>query len=85
MTQALIRPARESDLEAMAAITATSYHEVDERTFQRSWPDPEIGRRRATARGSTAPATPSPPIPRGAGWRRSTAWSSVARSRGCAS
>lgn len=42
MTQALIRPARESDLEAMAAITATSYHEVNERTFHRSWPDPEI-------------------------------------------
>ena len=41
MTQVLIRPARESDLEAMAAITATSYHEVDARTFQRSWPDPQ--------------------------------------------
>ncbi|WP_165807140.1 GNAT family N-acetyltransferase [Nocardioides currus] len=40
MTQALIRPARESDLEAMAAITAASYHAVDERTFQRAWPDP---------------------------------------------
>lgn len=42
MTQVLIRPARETDLEAMSAITATSYHEVDERTFHRSWPDPEI-------------------------------------------
>lgn len=42
MTQALIRPAREIDLEAMAAITATSYHEVNERTFHRSWADPEI-------------------------------------------
>ena len=42
MTQALIRPARESDLEAMAAITTASYHEVDERTFQRSWPDPQV-------------------------------------------
>ncbi len=37
-----IRPAAEADLEAMSAITATSYHEVNERTFQRSWPDPEI-------------------------------------------
>lgn len=42
MTQVLIRPAHESDLEAMSSITATSYHEVNERTFQRSWPDPEI-------------------------------------------
>ncbi|HXH77944.1 GNAT family N-acetyltransferase [Nocardioides sp.] len=41
MAQALIRPARETDLEAMAAITAISYYEVDARTFQRSWPDPE--------------------------------------------
>jgi len=41
MAQVLIRPAREADLEAMAAITATSYYEVDARTFQRSWPDPE--------------------------------------------
>jgi predicted N-acetyltransferase YhbS len=40
MTQVLIRPAREADLEAMAAITATSYYEVDARTFHRSWPDP---------------------------------------------
>lgn len=41
MTQVLVRPARESDLEAMAAITATSYYEVDARTFQRAWPDPQ--------------------------------------------
>lgn len=41
MAQTLIRPAGESDLESMAAITATSYHEVDARTFQRSWPDPQ--------------------------------------------
>lgn len=41
MPQVLIRPAHEDDLEAMAAITATSYHEVDARTFQRSWPDPQ--------------------------------------------
>ncbi len=41
MAQALIRPARGADLEAMAAITATSYYEVDARTYQRSWPDPE--------------------------------------------
>lgn len=42
MTQVAIRPAREADLEAIAAITATSYHEVNVRTFHRSWPDPEI-------------------------------------------
>ena len=41
MTQVLIRPAREADLEAMGAITAASYFEVDARTFQRSWPDPQ--------------------------------------------
>ena len=41
MTQVLIRPAREADLEAIAAITAASYYEVDARTFQRSWPDPQ--------------------------------------------
>jgi GNAT superfamily N-acetyltransferase len=41
MKQALIRPAREADLEAMADITATSYHAVDARTYQRSWPDPQ--------------------------------------------
>ena len=31
---------REDDLEAFAEITATSYHEVDARTYQRAWPDP---------------------------------------------
>ena len=41
MAQALVRPARDSDLEALAAITTSSYFEVDARTFQRSWPDPE--------------------------------------------
>ena len=41
MTQVLIRPAREADLEALAAITAASYYAVDARTFHRSWPDPE--------------------------------------------
>jgi GNAT superfamily N-acetyltransferase len=41
MAQALIRPAREADLQALAHITATSYFEVDARTFQRSWPDPQ--------------------------------------------
>lgn len=41
MPGALIRPALESDLDALAAITATSYHAVDELTFQRSWPDPQ--------------------------------------------
>lgn len=41
MTQALIRPAQDGDLEALAAITATSYYEVDVRTYERSWPDPQ--------------------------------------------
>ncbi|SED36902.1 Acetyltransferase (GNAT) domain-containing protein [Nocardioides exalbidus] len=36
----LIRPMREDDLEAFAEITATSYYEVDTRTYQRAWPDP---------------------------------------------
>lgn len=40
MTAPLIRPMREADLEAMAEITATSYYEVDARTYQRAWPDP---------------------------------------------
>ena len=40
MTGALVRPMREDDLEAFGEITATSYHEVDNRTSQRAWPDP---------------------------------------------
>ncbi len=40
MTGALIRPMREGDLAALAELTATSYHEVDARTYQRAWPDP---------------------------------------------
>lgn len=40
MTAPLIRPMREADLEAMAEIAATSYYEVDARTYQRAWPDP---------------------------------------------
>lgn len=40
MTGALIRPMREGDLAAMADLTATSYYEVDARTYQRAWPDP---------------------------------------------
>ncbi len=40
MTAALVRPMREDDLEAFGDITATSYHEVDIRTYQRAWPDP---------------------------------------------
>lgn len=40
MTDALVRPMRESDLEAFGEITATSYYEVDARTYQRAWPDP---------------------------------------------
>ena len=31
---------REDDLETFGEITATSYYEVDERTYQRGWPDP---------------------------------------------
>ncbi|WP_200948142.1 GNAT family N-acetyltransferase [Nocardioides sp. Soil774] len=40
MTAPVVRPMREDDLEAFADITATSYYEVDARTFQRAWPDP---------------------------------------------
>ena len=37
----LVRPAREADLPAMAALTGRAYTEVDRRTFQRDWPDPQ--------------------------------------------
>lgn len=37
----VVRPARESDLEAMSELTGRAYTEVDERTFQRDWPGPE--------------------------------------------
>ena len=40
MTAAVVRPMREGDLEAFGEITATSYYEVDTRTYQRAWPDP---------------------------------------------
>jgi GNAT superfamily N-acetyltransferase len=40
VSEPLVRPMREEDLAAFAEITATSYHEVDTRTYQRSWPDP---------------------------------------------
>ncbi|GAA5137309.1 hypothetical protein GCM10023339_77520 [Alloalcanivorax gelatiniphagus] len=40
MSAALVRPMREADVEAFGEITATSYYEVDTRTYQRSWPDP---------------------------------------------
>ena len=40
MSAALVRPMREDDLAALADITATSYYEVDVRTYQRAWPDP---------------------------------------------
>ncbi|SFA96158.1 Acetyltransferase (GNAT) domain-containing protein [Nocardioides alpinus] len=40
MTAALVRPMREGDLAAFGEITATSYYEVDARTYQRAWPDP---------------------------------------------
>ena len=40
MTQALIRPATEDDLQQMGEITATAYYEVDTRTYQRAGPIP---------------------------------------------
>ncbi len=40
MSDVLVRPMREGDLEAFGEITATSYYEVDARTYQRAWPDP---------------------------------------------
>lgn len=38
----MIRPAREDDLTAMEALTATSYFEVDRRTRHSDWPEPRI-------------------------------------------
>ena len=40
MSDALVRPMREEDLEAFGDLTATSYYEVETRTAQRAWPDP---------------------------------------------
>jgi GNAT superfamily N-acetyltransferase len=37
----IVRPAREEDLAAMAELTGLAYTEVDRRTFQRDWPDPQ--------------------------------------------
>jgi GNAT superfamily N-acetyltransferase len=37
----IIRPAREDDLAAMVRLTDESYHELDTRTYQRDWPDPQ--------------------------------------------
>jgi GNAT superfamily N-acetyltransferase len=37
----IVRPAREEDLAAMAELTGVAYTEVDRRTFQRDWPDPQ--------------------------------------------
>lgn len=38
----MIRPARPDDVAAMGRLTAMSYHEVEQRTYQRSWPDPQL-------------------------------------------
>ncbi|WP_210648576.1 GNAT family N-acetyltransferase [Nocardioides sp. SYSU D00065] len=40
MTAPVVRPMREEDVEDLAELTATSYFEVDARTYQRAWPDP---------------------------------------------
>lgn len=40
--EVLVRPATEADLEVMGKVTARAYYEVDVRTYQRSWPDPEL-------------------------------------------
>ena len=40
MSDALVRPMRDEDLEAFGDLTATSYYEVETRTAQRAWPDP---------------------------------------------
>jgi GNAT superfamily N-acetyltransferase len=37
----LIRPARPDDLPGMGSLTAESYYDVDLRTYQRDWPDPQ--------------------------------------------
>lgn len=37
----MVRPARESDLDRMGAITTEAYHQVNLRMLPRAWPDPE--------------------------------------------
>ncbi|HEX8779874.1 MAG TPA: GNAT family N-acetyltransferase, partial [Nocardioides sp.] len=39
-SRVVVRLAREDDLEAMARLTAESYHELDTRALPREWPDP---------------------------------------------
>lgn len=40
-SRVVVRRAREDDLEAMARLTAESYHELDTRALPREWPDPQ--------------------------------------------
>lgn len=39
-TQVLIRPMTPADVPAAERLSAAAYHEVDQRTHQRAWPDP---------------------------------------------
>ncbi|MGH3361901.1 MAG: GNAT family N-acetyltransferase [Nocardioides sp.] len=41
MSEVVIRPMRESDLEAMQEVSDTTHYESDLRTYQRDWPDPQ--------------------------------------------
>jgi GNAT superfamily N-acetyltransferase len=50
VSQVLVRPAREADLESMGQVTARAYHELDLRTYPRGWPDPVM--RAPTRQGS---------------------------------
>ncbi|MDQ4052531.1 MAG: GNAT family N-acetyltransferase [Actinomycetota bacterium] len=42
MTEATIRPMRPDDVAAAERLSAESFYELDQRTFQRGWPDPEL-------------------------------------------
>lgn len=49
MTEATIRPMRPDDVPAAERLSSESFFELDQRTFQRAWPDPEL--RPASAAG----------------------------------
>jgi GNAT superfamily N-acetyltransferase len=42
VTEAMIRPMRPDDVAAAERLSAESFFELDQRTFQRGWPDPEL-------------------------------------------
>jgi GNAT superfamily N-acetyltransferase len=42
VTEATIRPMRPDDVPAAERLSAESFYELDQRTFQRGWPEPEL-------------------------------------------